>query len=120
MRVSASLAIFIAVLAVLSAVGEGRKRYKHTTKPAILETERSFGVQDASVKNPSMGGSKDSWEECIGLSFEEAKAIILNESPGLNVVKVPQNAMVTMDYVITRVRVFVDDNGMVARTPRTG
>lgn len=37
-----------------------------------------------------------------------------------NVVIIPDGSMVTMDFRMDRVRVFVDKDGIVVRTPRTG
>ena len=64
--------------------------------------------------------SKLEWPECEGMKGEEAEAFIKQQNEGLTVVVVPQHAMVTMDYRMDRVRIRVDDNGMVVETPRIG
>ena len=37
-----------------------------------------------------------------------------------NVILVPEESAITMDYQSNRVRVFIDKNGIVVRTPHTG
>ena len=63
---------------------------------------------------------KTQWPELVGKTAVEAKAAIEAESPGLTVHIVPPNSMVTMDYRLDRVRIYEDDNGMVANPPQVG
>ncbi|BFZ14571.1 hypothetical protein BsWGS_17610 [Bradybaena similaris] len=60
------------------------------------------------------------WPELVGKKYEEAEKAIKDANPELNVVRVPENSMVTMDYRIDRVRLFVDEDGIVVSPPRTG
>jgi hypothetical protein len=62
---------------------------------------------------------KDQWPELVGKPVDEAVAAIKKDSPGLNVISVPQGGMVTMDYRLDRVRVFHKD-GAVSGAPRLG
>jgi hypothetical protein len=66
--------------------------------------------------------AKREWPELVGTDGNVAARTIQGENPSIEQVTVlPQDAMVTMDYVPTRVRIFVnEDNNKVARTPRTG
>ncbi|WVZ95861.1 hypothetical protein U9M48_041572 [Paspalum notatum var. saurae] len=57
-----------------------------------------------------------SWPEVVGLPAEEAKKIILKDTPGANVVVMPSGSPATMDLRTDRVRVFVNT---VAQTPTT-
>lgn len=64
-----------------------------------------------------------SWPQLVGKTFTEAKAAILAEAPHLNVLRVKEGSMVTMDYRLDRVRVFVDrdaDDGIVVVAPNVG
>eukprot|EP00898_Chlorokybus_atmophyticus_P007563 jgi/Chlat1/7808/Chrsp66S07268 len=65
------------------------------------------------------GGGKDSWPEVVGKTFVEAKAAILNDNPDLSVLETPYGSAVTMDYSMSRVRVYVKD-GKVIDPPRVG
>ena len=63
------------------------------------------------------------WPELVGKPGEEAKEIILATGAAIGVTTVqivPEDSMVTMDYRTDRVRIFVDSNGKVARTPIVG
>ncbi|KAL6057577.1 Chymotrypsin inhibitor-2 [Balamuthia mandrillaris] len=63
---------------------------------------------------------KTEWPELVGKPFEEVKAAILNDNGSLQVQSVPEGSMVTMDWREDRVRVFVDNVGNCAETPRVG
>lgn len=61
------------------------------------------------------------WERLVGQPVEAAIAAIKSDRPDLRtVVAVAQDAMVTMDHRMDRVRVFHDADGAVARAPRAG
>ncbi len=64
--------------------------------------------------------SRKSWPELVGMNGEEAKAQLQAALPGKKIMLVPQDSMVTMDYRTDRVRIFVDSEGNVARTPTLG
>jgi fructose-specific component phosphotransferase system IIB-like protein len=71
----------------------------------------------ATAAAPECGGAKTSWPEVVGLSVEEAKKVILKDKPDADIVVVPVGSSVTTDFVLNRVRIFVD---IVAQTPRVG
>jgi len=56
----------------------------------------------------------------VGKDAKEVQELIQKEHPELKVYIVPQDAAVTMDYRVDRVRLFIDSDGMVARTPHAG
>ncbi len=58
--------------------------------------------------------------ELKGIHNEKAKESILKEHPNLQVYVVPEGAMVTMDYRMDRVRLYVNEEGIVVRPPRVG
>jgi hypothetical protein len=75
---------------------------------------------------PLIGGSESKregpWPECVGLAGEECQRIIEAHAVDVrgNVFLVDQDMMVTMDFQTDRVRIFVDADGNVAKTPSRG
>lgn len=61
-----------------------------------------------------------SWPELLGVTAEEAERKIKEEKPEVKIHTIPPNSMVTMDYRLDRVRLFVDESGKVAQEPRLG
>ncbi|KAJ8563176.1 hypothetical protein K7X08_031628 [Anisodus acutangulus] len=70
--------------------------------------------------NPPPPPGKMSWPELLGVTVEEAEMKIKEEKPELKIHIIPPNSMVTMDYRLDRVRLFVDESGKVAQEPRLG
>ena len=66
------------------------------------------------------GGEKDEWPDLVGKSGEEAKAAIQADDSKLTVHVLPDGSIVTMDFRMDRVRIFVNEEGKVVRTPRKG
>jgi hypothetical protein len=60
------------------------------------------------------------WPHLAGRHVDEVEKAIKSERPDLKVYKVPHDAMVTMDFRTDRVRLFVDGEGKVSKTPRVG
>jgi len=62
------------------------------------------------------------WEECLGVSGEECVVMIEEDSPDLagSIFIVEPDMMVTMDVRYDRVRIYVDDEGMVQQVPQRG
>lgn len=63
------------------------------------------------------------WPACIGMSGERCRAMIASMANDLeysNIFIVNQDSFVTMDFRTDRVRIFVDDDGIVVRTPSRG
>ncbi|KAK1698263.1 hypothetical protein QYE76_014960 [Lolium multiflorum] len=77
----------------------------------------SSGTSSLVEGSTATGGNKTSWPELVGKSVEEATKVILKDKPDANIVVVPADSPVTMDYRIDRVRLFVDT---VAEVPRVG
>ena len=63
---------------------------------------------------------KTSWPELVGAAGDAAMAAIQAERPLLQVMTVPEDAMVTCDWREDRVRVFVKPDGTVGREPQIG
>ena len=64
--------------------------------------------------------SHPDFHHLLHMNGDEAVAVIKKNHPHINVVKINQNSMMTMDYRQDRIRVVVDDNGNVSRPPRIG
>eukprot|EP01034_Spumella_vulgaris_P026550 gene26550-33148_t len=47
-------------------------------------------------------------------------ASVKADRPDLRVIVVPQGSIVTMDFRVDRLRLFVDENGVVVQPPRVG
>ena len=67
-----------------------------------------------------MADQKTEFPEMVGMSGEEAKAQLETIFPTFEIVIVPWDAMMTMDYREDRIRVRVDDDGNVKKVPRIG
>lgn len=65
-------------------------------------------------------GSKEKWPELVGKDGSVARTVIEKDLPGVDAVLLPEDSMVTMDYQLKRVRIFVDTQGNVAVAPRVG
>ena len=76
--------------------------------------EVEIGTMSADAKIPN------TFPELTGKPGEEAKATLEKKYPSLQVSIVPEDSMVTMDYLEDRVRIFVDKDGKVARDPMIG
>lgn len=68
----------------------------------------------------NMQNVKTLWTELNLVNVDEAVQRIKSERPELQVVKVKQGSMVTMDYSLNRVRVYFDESGRVAAPPKVG
>ena len=113
---------------------EGRHRKR--AKPIVLlfilllslplagafDPQKTDGGDSKSCDEPAanMPTNKEEWPELAGKTGEEAKAAILKDDSKLQVDVLPEGSMVTMDYRLDRVRIFVDEAGKVARAPRKG
>lgn len=60
------------------------------------------------------------WPQCVGMTGEQAKAIVLKDFPQAQVSILPENSPVTMDLRFDRVRIFVNQQGKVVHAPGTG
>lgn len=62
------------------------------------------------------------WPELslVGMTGEEAQNAIRAVDDTLVVHIVPEGSMVTMDYRLDRVRIYVDENARVVRQPKRG
>ncbi|KAK9057782.1 hypothetical protein SSX86_022620 [Deinandra increscens subsp. villosa] len=63
---------------------------------------------------------KTNWPELLGKKAEDAEKKIKEEMPRAKVHVVPHDSFVTMDFVSTRVRLFVDSSQNVVKAPKIG
>ena len=75
---------------------------------------------------PNQDGGKSRWPECEGQPFEDAEILIKQDFPDATVERLhagsdmtPPTA-VTIDFRPTRVRVYVNDAGLVVGVPIVG
>ena len=60
------------------------------------------------------------WSQCVGTIGEDCKQYIQETSPELKVTIIPPGTVMTMDFDLTRVRIFVDKEGIVIQEPKKG
>ena len=61
------------------------------------------------------------WHEFVGMEGSDAKHRLSLDCPELNEITVlDQHSLMTMDFKLDRVRIFVDDQGIVVRAPSKG
>ncbi|KAG8389244.1 hypothetical protein BUALT_Bualt02G0208700 [Buddleja alternifolia] len=63
---------------------------------------------------------KNSWPELVGANGEEAATVIERENRNVNAIVLKDGTPVTGDFRCDRVWVWVNDYGVVIRTPRVG
>ena len=80
----------------------------------LLSTSEKEGLKDSVVSKPGQ------FSHLLHRNGDEAVEIIKKLHPNKNVLKVSQDSFMTMDYRTDRIRVIVDDNGVVVRPPRIG
>ncbi|KAK4487461.1 hypothetical protein RD792_005902 [Penstemon davidsonii] len=60
------------------------------------------------------------WPELVGKTGKEAAAAIKEENPKLDVIVLKDGTPVTLDFRCDRVRIMINDCGIVISTPRIG
>eukprot|EP00698_Gefionella_okellyi_P018784 TRINITY_DN5674_c0_g2_i4.p1 TRINITY_DN5674_c0_g2~~TRINITY_DN5674_c0_g2_i4.p1 ORF type:complete len:279 (-),score=76.46 TRINITY_DN5674_c0_g2_i4:227-1063(-) len=119
---------FLKAQALLSADGTDRV----SAWIAALQTADDAAVLSSTVSDehtavPRSAGlplqqrsGKQTWPELVGKSFDVARKQILSDFPDAAVFKVAEGSMVTMDFRLDRVRVTVNSDDIVLKTPRVG
>ncbi|PUZ66428.1 hypothetical protein GQ55_3G306900 [Panicum hallii var. hallii] len=87
---------------------------------ALPETAAIFVDLQVPVELKMGDKTKTSWPEVEGLPAAAAKHKILADRPEVHVVVLPVGSVVTTDYDIKRVRVFINRAGNVAEVPKVG
>mmetsp|Transcript_18160 Transcript_18160/g.30809 ORF Transcript_18160/g.30809 Transcript_18160/m.30809 type:complete len:108 (-) Transcript_18160:100-423(-) len=90
----------------------------------IIATSTAFAAEvnihaDGTMSNTA---TTSTWPDKIlkGMSGEEAQKEIKNVDPSLETHVLPEDAIVTEDYRLDRVRIFVDTQGKVVNQPQKG
>lgn len=91
-----------------------------TTASSSVGVGGSSNNKNVGIMSNSADDIPQSFPALVGMNGEAAKAELESKYPSLSVQVLPQNSMVTMDFRMDRVRVFVDDDGNVSREPRLG
>ncbi|KAH9566944.1 hypothetical protein CY35_03G003100 [Sphagnum magellanicum] len=89
----------------------------------ILVTIIMSSVSGGATRLPSgdhLSIGSRTWPDLVGKDADEAKNIILAESPYLLVQILPEHAMVTMDYNTRRIRIFCNSERKVTKVPGVG
>lgn len=91
----------------------------------IIASSISFAAEvniqaDGTMSNPST--TTTTWPDKIlkGMDGEEAQREIKSVDPSLETHVLPEDAIVTEDYRMDRVRIFVDSSGKVVTQPQKG
>ena len=71
-------------------------------------------------RRPDDGKSIGAWPGLVGKSASEATAKIYADRPDLLIQTVPRGAAVSSDYITNRVRIRVDEDGVVTHPPSIG
>ncbi|EOY10341.1 hypothetical protein QUC31_010054 [Theobroma cacao] len=78
------------------------------------------GYADGFSSGPFKPPGKQSWPELVGEKGDVAAAKIEKENPNVKAVVLLEGTPTDRMFDITRVRVFVNEEGMVTQVPRTG
>jgi hypothetical protein len=113
-----SILIALVALCVRSATVDATSL--ETSKNGVDGTHSQHTSERTSSDIMTADEARKSWPELVGMNGEEAKAQLQAALPGKKIMLVPKDSMVTMDYRTDRVRIFVDSEGNVARTPTLG
>lgn len=67
-------------------------------------------------------GKEGPWPKCVGMDGTECCNLVEGEAKQTrgNCIVLSENSPVTMDFMTTRVRVFVDEDNVVTKIPHLG
>jgi len=94
--------------------GGGDGELDNSNVPVDSEDENFRDIPEAT--HPT----KTQWPELVGMPIDQAIAIIYVQRPDLEVIPVPVDAILQLDYNTGRVWLKEDENGLVAEIPRVG
>jgi 2'-phosphotransferase len=115
--------------------GKGKGKGNNKQKPRrsngppelLVPVDGSGGGGGGKGKGAGKGGkgggggqAQFKWPEFVGMRGEEAATALRERFPQLKVAVVKLGAPVTMDHDLKRVRVFIDDDEVVAKPPKLG
>ncbi|XP_024975961.1 subtilisin inhibitor-like [Cynara cardunculus var. scolymus] len=82
--------------------------------------EENIGNAPILEAKQSLPPTKTNWPELMGMKAEDVEKKIKEEMPRATVHVIPQDSFVTMDFVSSRVRLFIDSSQNVVKAPRIG
>ena len=93
---------------------------KQQRLPITNESTPISNITEDGIMNITDDKPKTSWPELVGVDGQDAKTELEEQEPDKKIILVPEGRMVTMDYRTDRIRLFLDGDGKVARTPIIG
>ena len=93
------------------------ERLSHT-ESSLISNNNNKNIEEGTMTTPAK--PQKSWPELVGMDGEEAKAKLQELEPEKNIILVPAGSGVTRDYRPNRIRIFLDKDGKVTRTPIIG
>jgi hypothetical protein len=90
------------------------------TSVVIVEQVDARSEAPAVLEEVVFSDTKRSWPETVGMTGDSAEDLILSENPNLRVEIVFEDMFLTADYWEDRVRVVVDNQGIVVQSPQIG
>ena len=89
---------------------------KQQQNEEISDTHVKLEDEDVMIYN-----NPEIWQVCVGLTGEECIIVIDNESNGAYNVEIVEYGMfTTSDFVPSRIRIYVDESGLVTQIPFPG
>ncbi|KAL3778781.1 hypothetical protein HJC23_002687 [Cyclotella cryptica] len=92
--------------------GKGSGTLRNWILQKMAEDEQRSDTRETTTKWPELS--------LVGMTGEEAQNAIRAVDDTLEVRIVPEGSMVTMDYRLDRVRIYVDEENRVVRQPKRG
>mmetsp|Transcript_18616 Transcript_18616/g.27601 ORF Transcript_18616/g.27601 Transcript_18616/m.27601 type:complete len:113 (+) Transcript_18616:106-444(+) len=112
MNKSSQFSRFFMIVALLAVIA--------ITIVASPESKPQHGQERRQLQSLDPRSVEEKWPELIGMSGKDVKAQLEADNPSLDIQLVLEDTPMTMDYRTDRVRVMVNDKGMVATAPRVG
>lgn len=117
MRVTGPGAVFLFLVVFILLVSLIMSKPIHRASGGVVEEAKDTVVHHTSHGH---GDRNTDWSNLVGRNGDEAMEEIKKANPDLRVTTIPQNAAVTMDFRVDRVRIFVDADNKVVRPPTIG
>lgn len=91
-------------------------RFLNTLLISSILLGGAAALQDGEI----MANTRTEFPEVIGMTGDAAKATLETEFPTMNIQVLPYGSMATMDFREDRIRIKLDENGVVSKAPRIG
>ena len=104
--------LFFLIILVIALASE-----TYATKDTATKKDYGTKIEEESIV---MSNEQTSFPELVGIDGEVAKARLQKKFPDFTIKTVPDGSMVTMDYRLDRIRIFVDKDRKVSQAPSIG